>query len=53
MSSGAFLKIKTPNVDLILAVIEPDELLQSLIGFGVNLLGPEPLVYALSIARIF
>ena len=53
MLSGAFLKMKTPNLDLILANIEPDELGKNLVGFGVNLICPEPLIYAPSIARVF
>ena len=40
-------------LDLILANIEPDELGKNLVGFGVNQICPEPLIYAPSIARVF
>ena len=53
MLSGAFLKMKTPNLDLILATMEPDELVKNSVGFGVNLICPELLIYAPSIARVF
>ena len=36
-----------------LATIEPDELGKNLVGFGVNIICPNPLVYAPSIARVF
>ena len=45
--------MKTPNLDLILATMEPDELGKNLTGFGVNLICPEPSIYAPSIARVF
>ena len=45
--------MKTPNLNLILATIEPGELGKNLVGFGVNLICPEPLIYAPSIARVF
>jgi len=53
MLSGAFLKMKTPNLDLILATMEPDEFGKSLNGFGVNLICTEPSIYAPSLARVF
>ena len=53
MSSGASLKTKIPNLDLNLANIELDELGKNLVSFGVNLICPEPLIYAPSIARVF
>ena len=36
-----------------LATIEPDELGKNLVGFGVNIICPNPLIYAPSIARVF
>jgi hypothetical protein len=36
-----------------LATIEPDKLGKNLVGFGVNIILPNPLVYAPSIARVF
>ena len=53
MLSGDFLKMKTPDLDLILATMEPDELGKNLTGFGVNLICPEPSIYAPSLARVF
>ena len=53
MSLGASLILKTPNLELILATIEPDELGESLVGLGVNLIFPEPLTYTPSITRVF
>ena len=53
MSSGASLKTKIPNLDLIPATIKQYELGKNLVGFEVNLICPEPLIYALSIARVF
>ena len=46
MLSGAFLKMKTPNLDLISTTMELDEIGKNLVGFGVNLICPEPLIYA-------
>ena len=45
--------MKTAHLDLVLATIEPDELGKNLVGFGVNLVCPEPLIYAPSITRVF
>ena len=45
--------MKTPNLDLILATMEREEPGKSLIGFGVNLICPDPLNYAPSVARVF
>ena len=45
--------MEVQNRDLILANIEPDELGKNLVGFGVNLICPEHLIYAPSIARVF
>ena len=53
MSLGDSLILKTPNLELILATIEPDELGESLVGLGVNLIFPEPLTYTPSITRVF
>ena len=45
--------MEVPNLDLSLANIEPDELGKNRVDFGVNLICPEPFIYAPSIARVF
>ena len=45
--------MEVPNLDLSLANIEPDELGKNRVDFGVNLICPEPMIYAPSIARVF
>ena len=41
------------KLNTILATIEPDDLGKNLVGFGVNIICPNPLIYAPSIARVF
>ena len=45
--------MEADKLNTTLATIEPDKLGKNLVGFGVNIICPNPLVYAPSIARVF
>ena len=53
MSKESSFKMRTSNLEIILANIEPDEPGKKPVGLGINLICPEPIIYATSIARVF